>query len=222
MQPLQYDVRCPAAKANSITHAAAAPSNLDAAITMRFAKTELQNKIELCATASEIAAPEPGSRRRRKKDFEHFSKIILNGKSPATKICWQVTIAALGRPLQYSLRCPAAKDNSITRAAAAPSNLDAAINHDAICKGRVAKHKNYTQRRQKWQPRADLDAKAKQYAAHEPICSHVEHFCETSYLNSLHFSTVTVPVRCRLWNAEEGAVQSVECWSVMCGVQSVE
>ena len=51
----------------------------------------------------------------------------------------------------------------------------------------------------------------KQDAAHEPECSHVEHFCETSYLNSLHFSPVTVPVHCRLWNAEEGGVQSVEC-----------
>ena len=48
-------------------------------------------------------------------------------------------------------------------------------------------------------------------AAHEPKCSHPDHFCETSYLNSLvHFSAVTVPVRCRLWNAEEGGVQSVE------------
>ena len=37
MQPLHYDLRCPAAKENGITHAAAAPSNLDAAITMRFA-----------------------------------------------------------------------------------------------------------------------------------------------------------------------------------------
>ena len=37
MQPLQYDLQCPAAKDNSITHAAAAPSNIDAAITMRFA-----------------------------------------------------------------------------------------------------------------------------------------------------------------------------------------
>ena len=56
-------------------------------------------------------------------------------------------------------------------------------------------------------------------------CSHVEHFCETSYLNSLvHFSPVTLP---RLWNAEEGEVQRVECgvysvksvvWSVECGV----
>ena len=52
----------------------------------------------------------------------------------------------------------------------------------------------------------------KQDAAHEPECSHVEHFCETNYLNSLvHFSPVTVPVHSRPWNAEEGGVQSVEC-----------
>ena len=37
MQPLQYYLRDLAAKDNSITHAAAAPSNLYAAITMRFA-----------------------------------------------------------------------------------------------------------------------------------------------------------------------------------------
>ena len=37
MQPLQYDLRSSAAKDNGITHAAAVPSNLDAAITMRFA-----------------------------------------------------------------------------------------------------------------------------------------------------------------------------------------
>ena len=36
MQPLQDYLRDPAAKENSITHAAAAPSNLDEAITMRF------------------------------------------------------------------------------------------------------------------------------------------------------------------------------------------
>ena len=37
MQPFQYDLRSSAAKDNSIMHAAAAPSNLDAATTMRFA-----------------------------------------------------------------------------------------------------------------------------------------------------------------------------------------
>jgi len=52
----------------------------------------------------------------------------------------------------------------------------------------------------------------KQDAAHEPECSHVKHFCETSDLNSVaHFSPVTVPVHCRLWDPEEGGVQSAEC-----------
>ena len=59
MQPLQYDLRSPAAKDNSITNAATARSNLDAAITMRSAETELPNTIELRATASEIVAPTP-------------------------------------------------------------------------------------------------------------------------------------------------------------------
>ena len=47
MQPLQYDLRDPAAKDNSITNAATARSNLDAAITIRSAETELQNTVEL-------------------------------------------------------------------------------------------------------------------------------------------------------------------------------
>ena len=68
MQPLQNDLRSPAAKDNSITHTAKAGSNLDAATTMRSAETELQNTIELRATASEIVAPKPdGSRRQTKK-----------------------------------------------------------------------------------------------------------------------------------------------------------
>ena len=59
MQPFQYDLRSSAAKDNSITHAAAAPRNLDAAIPMRSAVTQLQNTIELRAMASEIAALKP-------------------------------------------------------------------------------------------------------------------------------------------------------------------
>ena len=43
------------------------------------------------------------------------------------EICWQITVAAFMQPLQYDLRSPAAKDNSITHAAVARSNLDAAI-----------------------------------------------------------------------------------------------
>ena len=55
MQPLQYDLRSSAAKDNSITHAATARSNLDAAITMRSTVTQLQNTIELRTMASETA-----------------------------------------------------------------------------------------------------------------------------------------------------------------------
>ena len=77
MQPLQYDLRSPAAKDNSITNAATARSNLDAAITMRAAETELQNAIELRATASEIVAPQPDlDARVEKVDF--WSVFIKN------------------------------------------------------------------------------------------------------------------------------------------------
>ena len=115
-------------KDNSIAHAAAAPSNLDAAITMRSAETELQNTIELRATASEIAAPKPDSRRqgRKKDDFEALFTRIFRRKITSAKmkkICWQITVAAFMHLLQYDLRSPAAKDNSITHAAKAGSNL---------------------------------------------------------------------------------------------------
>ena len=59
MQPLQDDLRDPAAKDNSITNAATARSNLDAAIAIGSVEIELQNTIELRATASEIVAPKP-------------------------------------------------------------------------------------------------------------------------------------------------------------------
>ena len=87
MHPLQYDLRSSAAKYKSITYAAAAPSNLDAAIPMRSAETQLQNTIELRATASETAAPKPGSRRQSEKKtiLKHFLKGFLKGKSLAPK-----------------------------------------------------------------------------------------------------------------------------------------
>ena len=66
MQPLQCDLRDPAAKDNSITHAATARSNLDAAIPMRSTVTELQNTIEL-RTTSETAAPKPDLDAKAKK-----------------------------------------------------------------------------------------------------------------------------------------------------------
>ena len=92
MHLLQYDLRSPVAKDNSIAHAAAAPSNLDAAITMRSAKIELQNTIELRATGSEIVAPKPdiSTPKRKKDDFEalfkrNFKRKIISAK--IEKIC---------------------------------------------------------------------------------------------------------------------------------------
>ena len=67
MQPLQDDLWSRAAKNNSMTNAATVRRNLDAAITMRSAETELQNTIELRATASEIVAPKPDLDARAKK-----------------------------------------------------------------------------------------------------------------------------------------------------------
>ena len=128
MQPFQYDLRSSAAKDNSITHAAAAPSNLDAATTMRSAETELQNTIELCRKLQlQNRIPTP---KRKKDDFEALFQRSFKRKITSAKIAtifWQITVAAWMQPLQYDLQSSAAKDDSITHAAAAPSNLDAAI-----------------------------------------------------------------------------------------------
>ena len=88
MQPLQYDLRSPATKDNSITHAAKARSNLDAAITMRSAETELQNTRELRAMASEIVAPKPriSTPERKKDDFEALFKRIFRRKITSAKM----------------------------------------------------------------------------------------------------------------------------------------
>ena len=88
MQPLQDDLWSRAAKDNSMTNAATVRRNLDLAITMRSAETELQNTIELRATASEIVASKPdGSRRQSEKKtiLKHFLKGFLEGKSLAPK-----------------------------------------------------------------------------------------------------------------------------------------
>ena len=56
MQPLRSNLGCPAAKNKSITHAAAASSNMGTAITMRSAETALQNTKELRTMPSNFAA----------------------------------------------------------------------------------------------------------------------------------------------------------------------
>ena len=77
MRPLPYDSRLGAAKANRITQAATAARNLDAAITMRSAATEMQNTLR--GTAPETGAPKPdlGATATKKTILKHFSKGIL-------------------------------------------------------------------------------------------------------------------------------------------------
>ena len=87
MQPLQYYLRDPAAKDNSIAHAAAAPSKLDKATTLRSGEAELRNTIELHAAALEIAAPQPDLDAKAKKDdFEALFKRIFKNKIASAKI----------------------------------------------------------------------------------------------------------------------------------------
>ena len=144
----------------------AAPSNLDATITMRSAETELQNTIELCATASAIAQlwNRILTPKRKKDDFESlfkrtFKRKIIRAKNE--KICGQIIVAALMQPLQAYLRDPAAKDNSITHAAAAPSNLDATITmRSAETELQSTKELRATASAIA-APKPDLDAKAK-------------------------------------------------------------
>ena len=87
MQPLQYYLRDPAAKDHSITHAAAAPSNLDAATIMRSADSEFGNTIELRAMASELQLQNRISTPTRKtKDFQALCKRNSKGKLLAPKL----------------------------------------------------------------------------------------------------------------------------------------
>ena len=55
------------------------------------------------------------------------------------KICWQIIVAAFMQPLQYDLRGPAAKDNSITH-----KKQPWRSHYNAICKDWVAKHNRTT------------------------------------------------------------------------------
>jgi hypothetical protein len=73
MQPLQYDLRNPATQNNSITHAAAAPSNLDPTTTIRFAEIELQKIIKLLERCRKLDLQDRISTPKQKKTIlKHF------------------------------------------------------------------------------------------------------------------------------------------------------
>ena len=82
MQLLQNDFRDPAAKNNSITNVAIARSNLDAAITMRSADTELQKHNKTTRNGVGNCSSKTGSRRQSEKKtiLKHFLKEFLDVK----------------------------------------------------------------------------------------------------------------------------------------------
>ena len=114
MRPLQGDLRCPAPKDNSLTHTAAAPSNLDAATTMRSADTELQSTIERRATASEIAAPTADLGDSWRCENEAFVRDILQNlqvakrsfraRPPSNSDSWRCENVAFVRDLPENLK----------------------------------------------------------------------------------------------------------------------
>ena len=75
---------------------------------MRSAETELQNTIELRATASEIVAPKPDldARAKKKTILKHFLKGFLEGKSlaPKTHFVRDFLQNSLTQPFQCDLR----------------------------------------------------------------------------------------------------------------------
>ena len=105
----QYDLRCPAAKENNITHAAAVPSNLDVAIIQcdlqrPSCKTQknysTRNGVGNCSSKT-------GSRRLsdKKTILKHFLKGFLKRKITSAiieKICWQITVAAVMHTMHFA------------------------------------------------------------------------------------------------------------------------
>ena len=80
MQPLQYYLRDPAAKDTIVLRMQPQhEATLTQPLQCDLQRAELQNTIEIRATASEIAAPKPDRRQSRQKDdFEALFKRNFN------------------------------------------------------------------------------------------------------------------------------------------------
>ena len=117
MQPLQYDLQSSAAKDNSITHAAAAASNLDAATPMRSASTDSKTPYNYAHTTTPKAAwshrytaatkknDKPTAGRTRRTDevpfivaCSHFTRKNTRFRAPAS--------SPKQRPLQHHAAIP--------------------------------------------------------------------------------------------------------------------
>ena len=98
-----------------------------------YTKNCLHREAFLFIMTAESSGPKPDISTPAPKKTRFWStlkRIFFKRKNASGKIAknrWQITVATLMQPLQYNLQCPAAKDNNITRAASAASNLDAVI-----------------------------------------------------------------------------------------------
>jgi len=110
-----------------------------------------------------------------KEHYRTFKRKIASAKTE--KICWQITVAALMQPLQYYLRDPTAKDKSITHAAAAPSNLDAATTTLFAASRRKHAH-IYAHGKTKWQQ----------------SCSHSTAICNNRFKTRMELRTQEQPL----------------------------
>ena len=142
MQPLQYDLRDPAAKDNSITHAAAAPSNLDAAITMRSEGTDSKHPItthaqahpkqlEATVTLRQEKRQTERSRNRRTDEVpfiagcSHFTR--KNTRFRASASSRKQSPCNIMQPLHCDLQPQIPKHPITTHAQAHPKQLEATV-----------------------------------------------------------------------------------------------
>ena len=134
MQPLQYDSRCPAAKQYCIMHAAAAPRNTLAAITLRSAtrkSTREKNYAHMNRGGTDSTV------KRSRPQPPHTQVPFIAGCSHFTHRKTQEFVLQLCRqrkphatfmqPLQYVLQHHVAKPNLSTHMATQHGNIHAAI-----------------------------------------------------------------------------------------------
>ena len=130
MQPLQYTISAVQLR-KTIYARSRGPSNLDAAITMRSAQTELRTTIELRAMVSEIAAPKYRVSTPKQKSKQFWNTFNRNFKQENhQRQNWENLVTNHHRSLDSAINrspmssCERQKYYARSRD---PSNLDAAI-----------------------------------------------------------------------------------------------
>ena len=186
MQPLQDDLRDPAAKDNSSTNAATARSNLDAAIAIGSAETELKNTIELRATASEIVAPKPS---RAAKDNS-----ITNAATAPSNLDTAITMRSAETELQNTTELRTTASEII----APKPDLDARAKKKTILKHFLKWFLERKSLAPKWRKSADK-------SLWQPSCSHSNTIYEIQLQKTIvlpmqpqHQATLTQPLQCDL------------------------